>query len=170
MTGNLFLIGFMGTGKTTVSRQLGRLLGYQELDMDQEIERREGRKISEIFAGEGENYFRALETTLIGEFEHKSGYLVSCGGGVALREENVIGMKKNGLVVLLLAQPETVYERVRHSTNRPLLNGNMNMSYIRELMEKREPFYRAAADITVDTDGKEPREIADEIRKAVTKL
>ena len=160
---NIFLIGFMGTGKTTVSRQLGQLLHYRELDMDQEIEQREGQKISEIFEKKGEAYFRTLETALIGEFREKSGYLVSCGGGVALRPENVEQMKKSGTVVLLTASPETIFVRVRHGGNRPLLNGNMNVSYIAGLMEQRAPFYESAADITIATDGKNPKEIAEEI-------
>ena len=162
---NIFLIGFMGTGKTTVSRRLGALLRYRELDMDQELERREGMKISEMFEKKGEAYFRALETALLEELRQASECLVSCGGGAALREENVERMKESGAVVLLTASPETVLKRVRGGGDRPLLNGNMNLSYIADLMERRAPFYRAAADITVTTDGRDPGEIAEEIRE-----
>lgn len=165
MTANIFLIGFMGTGKTTVSKQLGSLLGLQEIDLDREIERREQRKISEIFSSQGEEYFRTLETRLIREFEEKPGYVISCGGGAVLRQENVESMKKNGMIVLLTAEPETVYERVRYGRNRPLLNGHMNVAYIAELMAKRESFYRAAADAAVATDKKKPGAIAEEIMK-----
>ena len=167
---NIFLIGFMGTGKSTVSRQLGRQLKLLEIDMDQEIETRQGRKISEIFAAEGEEYFRSLETGLIRELAQKSGYVISCGGGAALRTENVENMKANGIVVLLLAEPETVYERVRYRKNRPLLNGNMNVDYIAELMKKREAAYRSAADISVVTDQRTPEDIAAEIVSYVNKL
>lgn len=167
---NIFLIGFMGTGKSTVSRQLGRQLKLLEIDMDQEIETRQGRKISEIFAAEGEEYFRSLETGLIRELAQKSGYVISCGGGAALRTENVENMKANGIVVLLLAEPETVYERVRYRKNRPLLNGNMNVDYIAELMKKREAAYRSAADISVVTDHRTPEDIAAEIVSYVNKL
>lgn len=166
---NIFLIGFMGTGKTTVSRHLAKLLGYRELDMDQEIERREEQKIREIFAKKGEEHFRFLETSLIGELETQQGLLVSCGGGAALRQENVAGMKKNGIVVLLTATPETIYERVRHGSSRPLLQGNMNVPYIRKLMKDRESFYLEAADMIVPVDNKSPEKIAAEIQESMRK-
>lgn len=163
MKENIFLIGFMGTGKTTVSRRLSGLLGYREIDLDQEIEERQNRKISEIFAAEGEEYFRNLETSLVREFETGEGYVVSCGGGAVLRQENVDSMKKNGRIVLLTAEPETVYARVRYGKNRPLLNGNMNVEYIASLMERRRACYEAAADIVIATDEKTPEKIAEEI-------
>ena len=167
MKENIFLIGFMGTGKTTVSRQLGSMLKFLEIDLDQEIELRKQMKISEIFESYGEEYFREIETNLVQEFENKSGYVVSCGGGAVLRQENVESMKKNGTIVLLAATPETVYERVRYGNNRPILNGNMNVEYITELMERRDSFYRAAADITVVTDGRDPEDIAKEIKETI---
>lgn len=89
--------------------------------------------------------------------------VVSCGGGAVLREENVALMKKNGTIVLLTAEPETIFERVRHSSERPVLNGNMNVEYIAGLMEKRRPKYEAAADLVVATDGKRTEEICKEI-------
>lgn len=170
MAGNIFLIGFMGTGKTTVSRQLSNMLNFLEMDMDQEIENRKKMKISAIFEAYGEEYFRNMETSLIQEFEKKSDFVVSCGGGAVLRQENVENMKKNGIVVLLTAEPETIYQRVRFSKNRPLLNGNMNVAYISEMMESRVGFYRNAADITVGTDGKRPEKIAAEIVENIKKL
>ena len=104
------------------------------------------------------------------EFETKEGFVVSCGGGAVLRQENVDSMKKKGHVVLLLAEPETVYKRVRYGKNRPLLNGNMNVEYIAALMEKREELYRRAADIAVVTDGRTPEEIAGEIAENHKKM
>lgn len=163
MTTNIFLIGFMGTGKSTVSKQLGKMLKFLEIDMDAEIERREGMKISTIFDACGEEYFRGLETALLKEFQQKSGYIISCGGGVVLRPENVRLMKASGTVVLLTAEPENIYKRVCHSKKRPLLNGNMNVAYIQEMMERRSDYYKAAADITAVTDDKEPEKIAEEI-------
>lgn len=134
-----------------------------EIDLDLEIERRQEMKIIEIFKAYGEEHFRRLETTLIREFETKTGYIVSCGGGAVLRKENVQSMKQNGRVILLTASPETVYKRVRHNKNRPLLNGNMNIEYIAELMGERIGFYQEAADIVISTDGKTPEAIAEEI-------
>lgn len=170
MTTNIFLIGFMGTGKTTVSKQLGKMLKFLEIDMDAEIERREEMKISTIFDTYGEEYFRGLETGLLKEFQQKSGYIISCGGGVVLRPENVRIMKANGRVVLLTAEVENIYKRVCHSKNRPLLNGNMNVAYIREMLEQRNDAYKAAADITVVTDDKEPEKIAEEILEYMEKM
>lgn len=163
MKDNIFLIGFMGTGKSTVSKELCRMLKFLEIDMDGEIENREKMKISEMFEKYGETYFRCGETKLVQEFEKKSGYVISCGGGVVLKEENVASMKRSGVVVLLTAKPQTIYERVSHSKNRPLLNNNMSVEHIEEMMRKREAAYEGAADITVVTDGKRPREIAEEI-------
>lgn len=160
---NLFLIGFMGAGKSTIAARLCRMLQMERMEMDQEIEKREGMPIPEIFAVHGEAYFRGLETSLLKELETERGLVVSCGGGAAMRGENVEYMKKSGPVVWLTASPETVYERVRHGQDRPVLNGHMNVDYIRGLMEQREPFYRAAADIMVATDGKDRETICREI-------
>lgn len=164
------MIGYMGTGKTTVSHQLGRRLKRLEVDLDLEIETRTGQKIAAIFETYGEAYFRDLETKLLKEYETKQDFVVSCGGGAPLREENVASMRKSGVVVLLTATPQTVYQRVRGSKSRPLLNGNMSQAYIAEMMEKREPFYRQAAQITVDTDGRSPEEIAAFLINELTKF
>ena len=104
---------------------------------------------------------------VVAVFSESTGYVVSCGGGSVLRDENAALMKENGCIVFLRATPETIYERVKDSTNRPILNGNMNVEYIRELMEKRRPRYEAVADICVDTDGKDVDAISEEILKAV---
>jgi shikimate kinase len=133
--------------------------------MDEEIAAGEGMKISDIFAEKGEEYFRTQETKLLKSLEGETDLVISCGGGTAMRECNVAQMKKNGKIVLLGAEPETVYERVRYSHNRPLLEGNMNVGYIRELMEARRPKYEAAADIVVSTDGRSAEDICEEIIK-----
>lgn len=162
-TGNILLIGFMGTGKSTVARTLHRLYGFQIMEMDETIEKREHMPVSRIFETKGEAYFRDLETKLLTEIQSRNGLVVSCGGGVPLREENVTEMKKNGTVFLLTASAETIYERVRHSHNRPLLESNMTVSYISQLMEQRRDRYESAADVILDVTGKTARELAQEI-------
>lgn len=164
---NIFLIGFMGCGKSTMASLLADDLQMELVEMDETIEREEQRSINEIFAADGETYFRDLETQLIERIAEKGGMVVSCGGGAILREENVKMMKQNGKIVYLSATPETIYERVHKSTNRPLLNGNMNVPYIRELMEKRISKYEAAADEVLTVDGKGKEQILEEMKSCV---
>lgn len=160
---NIFFIGFMGCGKSTMARLLSQKTGAKLIEMDETIESEAGMSINEIFETYGEMHFRDLESALIGRISEEGGAVVSCGGGAILRQENVECMKKNGLIVYFSATPETIYRRVRNSTNRPLLNGNMNVEYIASLMETRLPRYLAAADVTISVDGKEKREILDEL-------
>lgn len=157
----------MGCGKSTVSACFSRVYGMRQCEMDEIVEKEEGSSISEIFAEKGESYFRQLETNLLKRFRNETNLIVSCGGGTAMREHNVLEMKTNGKIILLLASPETIYERVHDSHNRPLLEGNMNISYIRELLEVRMPKYQAAADYTVATDGKTAEEICKEILRII---
>ena len=161
--GNIFLIGFMGSGKTTIAAELGKRLGIKRLEMDAEIERRQGMAIARIFERFGEPFFRDLETKLVEDLAGEGNLIVSCGGGAVLRRENTALMKESGKVVLLAAKPETIYERVKGSDERPILNGNMTVEYIASLMEKRRAAYEAAADVTVWTDGKSREEICREI-------
>ncbi len=160
---NIMLIGFMGAGKSAVSREMSRLYGMKAVEMDAMIEEREGMTINEIFASRGEDYFRSCETALLEELAGQSGLVVSCGGGAALRPQNVALMKKKGLVALLTASPETIYSRVKDSHDRPILNGNMTPEYIAGLMEKRKAPYRQAADVEISTDGKTVEEICREL-------
>lgn len=160
---NIMLIGFMGAGKTTVSRELSKLTGRQEVDMDAYIVQKEGRSINDIFAQNGEEYFRNIETKYLKEIQKSSGVIVSCGGGSVLKDENVSIMKENGVIVLLTATPETTLSRVQNSKDRPILNGNMNLDFITELMNKRKDRYLSVADVIVKTDDRSVKAIAEEI-------
>lgn len=163
LTDHLFVIGFMGVGKTSTSRAMGRKLGVQEIDTDAMIVEQEGMPISQIFEEKGEEAFRRMETELLDRIGKMSPCIVSCGGGMVLRPENVEKMKQQGRILLLSASPETIYEHVKDSTNRPLLDGNMNVEYISKLMAEREPRYEAAADLKIITDGMTPRQAAEKI-------
>ena len=160
---NIFLIGFMGAGKSTISDYLKNALAMDVVEMDQCIVERQGMSISDIFETYGEEYFRELETNLLIEMQSQSNVVVSCGGGVPMRERNVVEMKKNGRVVLLTAKPETILERVKDNHDRPLLENNKTVPFIADLMKKRRAKYEAAADIVIQTDGKSELEICEEL-------
>ena len=167
---NIFLIGFMGAGKSAVARTFQKEFGYRLLEMDEEIERREGKSISDIFRDEGEAFFRELETGLLKSLPEGEELIISCGGGTPLREENVEAMRLRGAIVWLAASPDTILSRVKNSSDRPLLNGNMNLPYIEGLLREREAKYRKAADILVSTDEKSPGEICAEIMTSLQKM
>lgn len=160
---NIFLIGFMGAGKSTIARILQRELGFPLVEMDERIVQEQGMSINDIFAQYGEAHFREIESQLVVDLGKQEPSIVSCGGGVVVRPENTQNMKKSGRIVLLKASPETIFERVKNSTDRPILNGHMNVEYIAELMEKRRALYEEAADITIQTDGKTREQICEEI-------
>ena len=167
---NIFLIGFMGAGKSTISDYLKNVLAMDVVEMDQCIVERQGMSISDIFETYGEEYFRNLETELLIEMQSKTNVVISCGGGVPMRERNVVEMKKNGRVVLLTAKPETILSRVKDNHDRPLLEGNKNVDFIADLMEKRREKYQAAADIVIETDGKDKLEICEELVQRIRAL
>lgn len=160
---NIVLIGFMGAGKSTISDYMSTMFAMKVVEMDQIIEQREGMSISDIFEVYGEEYFRDAETNLLIEMQSESNVIISCGGGVPMRERNVAEMKKNGRVVLLTASPETILDRVKDSHDRPVIENNKNAEFIGELMEKRREKYQAAADIVIKTDNKSVMDICEEI-------
>lgn len=160
---HIFLIGFMGAGKTTVSKALRAETGLPVLEMDSEIERRAGMTISELFSRLGEPAFRQMETSLLAGLDSGAPCIVSCGGGTALRQENADIMRARGTIVYLTAQPATILARVSASHSRPLLEGHKDVGYISALLEARRPKYESAADLKVATDGKSARAIASEI-------
>ena len=141
--GNVYLVGMMGAGKTTVGRLLARRLKLRFIDCDQELERRCGVKIPLIFEIEGEPGFRARESQVLAE--------LAALDGVVLSEENRRRLAERGTVVYLRATPEDLHERVRHDRNRPLLAGGDALARLRELHAQRDALYRATADIVVDT-------------------
>ena len=162
---NIILEGFMGSGKTTVSEILSRELDLDILDTDQAIEETEGRSISCIFDEDGEESFRDMETELLRTIvsDHWRDMVISLGGGLPVREENRRLLENAGKVVYLKASPETVYDRVKDDTSRPLLQTSDPLSRIKELQAARSDIYEQAADIIIDTDGKEPCAVAHEI-------
>ena len=160
---NIYLIGFMGAGKTAVARTLEELTNRERFDTDDMIVERENKAISEIFQTEGEEYFRKVEGEVIASLTEMENAVVSCGGGVIKSKENIEQLKRGGKVVFLYASPKTVLERVLRNDRRPLLEGKKNISDITKMMEERMPFYEAAYDIRIDVDGKTLEEIANEI-------
>lgn len=169
MKNNIMLIGFMGAGKTTVSGELSKMTGRKELDMDAYIVDREGMTIKDMFDRFGEEYFRQKETESLIEIMDMDDLIVSCGGGVVVKDENVDHMKNGGVIVLLTATPQTTLDRVKNSTDRPILNGNMNIEFITELMNKRKDRYLSVADIIVETDDKSVFDICTEIMDKISK-
>lgn len=164
---HIFLIGFMGVGKSTIAQYLSKQLDIEKVEMDEKIEEQEQMPITQIFEEYGEPYFRNLETNLLIELQQKQQAVVSCGGGIIMRPENISHMKKSGKVVWLTALPETVYERVKDSDERPILNHHMNVEFIAGLMEQRREKYESAADIIVSTDQKSTDDICEEIRRSI---
>lgn len=168
---NLVLTGFMGSGKTSVGLKLSYRLRTTVEDTDRLIERREGRRISEIFAEQGEEHFRKLETALLTELtEQKYVRIYSVGGGTPVREENRRLLKKLGTVIYLRVRPETVYERLRGDTTRPLLQCDNPLEKIRELLESRREAYEDCADLIIDVDELEIEDILNIIVKEIEKM
>lgn len=163
MKENIFLIGFMGAGKSTVARAMKKHYGMRLIEMDEQIEYQEKMSVPKIFEVHGEPYFRKLETDLLEGLSSQENTVVSCGGGVPMRACNVEAMRKSGKVIYLRTSPQQIYERVKTSHNRPLLEGNMNVEYISKLLSQRLPKYLEAADAVVSTDGKRVEDICKEI-------
>jgi len=148
---NLYLVGLMGAGKTTVGRLLAKHYGCVFYDSDHEIEARTGVKVPVIFEIEGETGFRKREEAAIAELTGLSGIVLATGGGAVLSAANRDNLKKNGVVIYLRGMPEHLYERTRHDRNRPLLQTDNPLARLRELFKQRDPLYREVADIVVDT-------------------
>lgn len=167
----VILIGYMGAGKTTVGRQLAEQEELRFCDTDAMIEQQEERTISEIFAADGEAVFRDMETALIKKLieEKLSDTVLSVGGGLPVREENRELLRRLGTVVYLMASKETIVKRVADSDNRPLLKGDNLAEKVERMLSERDPLYRQAAELLIDTDGRTVQMLVKEIVQAVKK-
>lgn len=164
---NIVLVGFMGTGKSAVARQLAKDLGKKYISLDEEIVEREGRPINDIFSNEGEPYFRQVEKEIVEEFSKKTDLVIDTGGGVVLDNDNMNNLKSSSMVVCLWATPETIYERTQKQSHRPLLKVEDPMGRIRDLLEYRRPFYQKA-EVHIDTDVLSIPEIVEEVKKHIS--
>jgi shikimate kinase len=157
---NIVLIGFMGSGKSTVGRQVARRLRFQFLDTDMLIEERARMPIPEIFKRHGEPHFRERESSVLESLLGTRRHVFATGGGVVTRPENIPLLRELGLVVLLKADPEEIYRRVSRNTDRPLLQVENPKERAFELMAERAPLYEAAAQFQVDSTGRRHEEVA----------
>ncbi len=161
---HISLVGFMGSGKTTIGKALSKMLAMDQIDVDQVIETRARMKISDIFAQYGEPYFRELEAKTVEELSQHQNVIILCGGGgVVLNKTNVDNLRSNGIVVWLKASPEQIYSRIATDDTRPLLKDNMSVDKIGTMMDPRLSLYESAADIAIITDNKSEEEICLEI-------
>ena len=148
---NIVLIGFMGSGKSSIGRLVASRLGFQFVDTDAVLVERDGRAIAEIFAREGEARFRDLETSVLKSLGVRERCVISTGGGVILREENRTLLRQLGLVVWLTASEDVIFDRVSRTNKRPLLHTANPRETVTQLLAARRPLYEAAAQFTVDT-------------------
>lgn len=167
MPQRIFLVGPMGAGKTTVGRQLARLLNFAFIDLDAEIESRCGADIQWIFDVEGEAGFRARESSILSEVATLDNIVIATGGGVVIRPENRDLLKKSGTVIYLAIPPEALYRRTLRDTKRPLLQVQDRRALIERLVREREPFYREVADIIYDGINTTPHASANALRSLI---
>jgi len=159
---NIILTGFMGTGKSSAGRLLAERLGYAFQDIDTLIVEQERRSINEIFAEQGESYFRGIEADILASVLHGTKLVVSTGGGAVISGKNRELMRVSGIVVNLTASPTAVLERLAGENDRPLLREEKGLEKIRAMLAEREPYY-ADADIRIDTTGKNVEDVVREI-------
>jgi len=162
---NIILIGFMGSGKTVVGHELAQKLGFEYLDTDELIEKQSSTSISQIFSEKGEEHFRELETQVLQDLKSKDKLVISTGGGMVLKPENVKILKGIGSLVLLWANPEKIYSRVKDEPHRPLLKVEDPKAKIEEILKFREPIYKKVADLVVDTSNLSVEQVVEEILK-----
>jgi shikimate kinase len=159
---NIALIGFMGTGKTSVGRLVADQLRFEYLDTDDLIQTQTSRTITDIFAKDGEPAFRALEQRIVEELASRTKTVIATGGGLPVNPKNLASLKSHALVVSLWSSPEKIWERVRHQSHRPLLHDEDPQAKIRELLAARAPFYKQT-DVLLNTDLRSVREVAQQV-------
>jgi shikimate kinase len=162
---NIFLVGPMGAGKSTIGRQLAESLSFEFKDSDQEIQRRTGVDIPTIFEFEGEDGFRNRERQVIDDLSQEEGIVLATGGGSILRPDNRQDLAARGLVIYLQCSPEQQYSRTSRDRNRPLLQTEDPLERLRELMTERDPLYRQVADMVVSTEKRGTASVVKEIRR-----
>lgn len=162
MKQNIILTGFMGTGKSTVGKMLSARLGFTFCDLDSLIVATEGESINSIFARKGERYFREVETCTLSSVLQQTSQVVATGGGAVILSENRQLMRESGVVINLVASPETILRRLHSDEDRPLLRNSKSLPQIMKLLMDRELFY-SEADIRIDTDGKNVEDVAGDI-------
>ena len=167
---NIFLVGLMGAGKTSVGRLLARRLGKTFYDCDHEIERATGVRIPVIFEIEGEEGFRARERRMLDELVHRAGVVLATGGGAVLAAENRALLKANGTVVYLCASPYDLWQRTRHDRNRPLLQTENPMATLVRLYDERDPLYREIAEVVIDTGSQSLSALAHRLEQKLSHL
>ena len=165
MEKNIVLVGFMGSGKTSVGKKLSVDLKREFIDMDDFIVVKEGMSINEIFEKKGENYFRNLEKELCQRFSEAKGKIIATGGGVIKNNVNVENLKKGGTIIYLKSTPKQIAFNLRFDNTRPLLPGDNKEEKIANLMAEREPVYNKCADEIVDVSGLNIDETMDKIKK-----
>jgi shikimate kinase len=164
---NIYIVGFMGTGKTAVGKELAKNKKWQFLDLDDLIELREKRTIADIFAQEGEPYFRHLEKRVLQELSREKKFVVACGGGIVMDKDNIKVMKETGIIICLTAHPEVILKRTCGYAHRPLLNVSDPKKQIELLLKLRAPYY-ARADKTIDTSKLTVGQVVQKIIKTTT--
>ena len=162
---NIFLVGPMGAGKSTVGRQLAETLGLKFRDSDHEIQRRTGVDIPTIFEFEGEEGFRQRERQVIDELTQEDGVVLATGGGAVLRADNRQDLTARGVVIYLHCSPEQQYTRTSRDRNRPLIQNEDPLARLREIMDERDPIYRQVADLIVSTEKRGTASVVKEIRR-----
>lgn len=167
---NIFLVGLMGAGKSTVGRILARRLGKRFVDTDHEIEKRNGVTIPVIFEIEGEDGFRRREQEVLADLAQEKDLVLSTGGGIVLKPENREVLRNHGFVVYLNARPELLAERTKHDRTRPLLNVEDPLTRLRELYEVRDPLYREVAHAVVETGRGAPQQVVQAILGEISRI